>query len=70
MSQNPEEERTAARGFELCARILEDQGYSHTAALFDEAQALCNVKAQVLEDIDREAVHFRKSTESDSDPQA
>ena len=70
MSQTPEEERSDARGFELCARILEDHGFSHTAALYDEAQTLCAVKAQVPEDIERDAENFRKFIEKTSGPQA
>ena len=61
MSHTPEDERAAARGFELCSRILKDHGFAETAAFYDEAQVLCAVKAQVLEDIERRADDFRNA---------
>jgi hypothetical protein len=70
VSQTPEEERAAARGFELCARILKDHGFADKAALYDEAQVLCTVKAQVLEDIERRAEDFRKAIAQTGNPRA
>jgi hypothetical protein len=55
---------------ELCSHILKDHGFTDTAALYDEAQVLCDVKAKVLEDIDRHFEDFRKSVEQSGDPQA
>jgi hypothetical protein len=63
VANTPEDERAAARGFELCSRILKEHGFGDTAALYDEAQVLCTVKALVLEDIERRAEDFRKSLE-------
>jgi hypothetical protein len=61
VGSTPEEERAAARGFELCSRILREHGFGDTATLYDEAQVLCAVKALVLEDIERRAEDFRKA---------
>jgi len=57
VSHTPEDERAAARGFELCSRILKDHGFAATAAFYDEAHLLCAVKAQVLEDVERGPVN-------------
>ena len=70
MSQTSDDERAAARGFELCSRILKDHGFVATATLYDEAQVLCSVKAQVLEDIERRAEDFRKAIEQSGNPRA
>jgi hypothetical protein len=70
VANTPEDERAAALGFELCSRILKEHGFSDAAALYDEAQVLCTVKAQVLEDIERRAEDFRKSLEQSRNPRA
>jgi hypothetical protein len=43
--------------------FFKEHGFGDTAALYDEAQVLCTVKALVLEDIERRAEDFRKSLE-------
>jgi hypothetical protein len=61
VSQTPEEERFAARVFELRARILKDHGFDDTASLYDGVEILCKVKALVLEDIERRSADYRKA---------
>jgi hypothetical protein len=70
VANTPEDERAAARGFELCSRILREHGFIDTAALYDEAEVLCTVKALVLEDIERRAEDLRKSIEQSGNPRA
>ena len=70
VANTPEDERAAARGFELCSRILKQHGFTATAALYEEAQILCTVKAMVLEDIERRSEDFRRSIEQSGYPSA
>ena len=53
VSTTPEEEREAAQGYGLCARFLKTHGFAYTAALYDKANAVCELKAHLLEEIER-----------------
>jgi hypothetical protein len=70
VANTAEDERAAARGFELCSRILRDHGFVDTATLYDEAQVLCAVKAQVLDDIERVGGDFLKAVEQSGNAKA
>ena len=70
MANTPEDERSDALGYELCARILKDHGFSDTAALFDQANTLCGLKAEVLEEIEEKSEDLKKAIEQSGNPKA
>ena len=70
VSSTPEDERSDAVSFELFARLLKDHGFIETAALFDQANTLCGLKAEVLEEIERKSDDLKKAIEQTGNPKA
>ena len=70
MSSTPEDERSDALGYELCARILKDHGFSDTASLFDQANTLCGLKAEILEEIEQKAEDLKRAIQQSGNPKA
>jgi len=70
VSNTPEDDRSDALGCELCARILKDHGFPGTPALFDQANTLCGLKAEVLEEIERNSEDLKKAIEQSGNPKA
>jgi len=70
VANTPEDERSDALGYELCARILKDHGFSDTAALFDQANTLCGLKAELLEEIEEKSDDPKKAIEQSGNPKA
>lgn len=65
-----EDERSQAAGFSLCSRILKDHGFLSTGALFDQAQILCELKAEALEEIEHNSEDVRKAIQRTGGPEA
>jgi hypothetical protein len=70
VSSSPENERSDALDYELCSRILKDHGYPDTAALFDQANTLCGLKAEILEEIERNSEDLKRAIEQSGNPKA
>jgi len=70
VSNTPEDERSDALGYELCARTPKDHGFPGTAALFDQANTLCGLKPDVLEEIERNSEDLKKAIEQSGNPKA
>ena len=70
MSNTPEDERSDALDYELCSRILKDHGFPDTAALFDQANTLCGLKAEILEEIEQKSEDLKRAIEQTGNPKA